>query len=136
MQISIQTTIHAPLEKVWSVWTTPSDITQWNFASQDWCCPKAQINLVVGGEFNYRMEEKNGSVGFDFQGKFILIDENSSIEYVLADDRKVSISFAQTQEGILVSQTFDTEEENTVELQKQGWQSILDNFKEYVQNKY
>lgn len=135
MEISIDTTVKAAIEQVWSAWVTPDDIKKWNFASDDWCCPDAKIDLKVGGKFNSRMEVKDGSMGFNFEGTFTSIITNSSIEYVLDDDRKVSVSFSETENGIKVVETFETEDENSAELQRQGWQCILDNFKKYVEAK-
>ncbi len=133
MEIDIETTVNAPIERVWAAWTTPAEITQWNFASDDWCCPKASINLIVGGMFNYRMEAKDGSMGFDFEGTFTSIAPQTAIEYALADDRKVRIQFQQTAAGVRLIETFDAEDEHSAELQKQGWQSILNNFKQHVE---
>lgn len=133
MEINIETTVNAPIERVWAAWTTPAEITQWNFASDDWCCPKASINLIVGGMFNYRMEAKDGSMGFDFEGTFTSITPQTAIEYALADDRKVRIQFQQTAAGVRLIETFDAEDEHSAELQKQGWQSILNNFKQHVE---
>lgn len=133
MKITIETIINAPLNKVWLSWITPSDITQWNFASDDWRCPEASVDLKIGNKFSYRMEAKDGSMGFDFEGVFTSINENQSIEYVLADDRKVLVTFEETKDGIIVSETFDAESENAAEQQKQGWLCILNNFKKFVE---
>ena len=134
MKISIETTINEPLETVWTAWTTPEDITQWNFASDDWICPKAEIEIKQGGSFNYRMEAKDGLMGFDFCGIFSIIEEPNKIEYVLEDDRKVLITFSETDQGIKLVEAFDAEDEHSAEQQKQGWQSILNNFKQYVES--
>jgi len=136
MKISIETTINAPLGVVWASWITPADITSWNFASEDWSCPIAKIDLVVGGKFLYRMEAKDGSMGFDFEGIFTSIVERDQIEYALEDGRKVHITFAVSNQGIRLIETFDAENELSAEQQKQGWQSILNNFKQYVESKY
>jgi uncharacterized protein YndB with AHSA1/START domain len=133
MEIAIETTVDAPIERVWAAWVTPADIEQWNFATDDWHCLKATVDLVVGGKFTYRMEAKDGSFGFDFEGTFTSIDPQAVIEYALADDRKVKIRFTQTESGVRVVETFDAEDENTAEQQRQGWKCILDNFKKYVE---
>jgi uncharacterized protein YndB with AHSA1/START domain len=133
MQITIETTINAPMDRVWDAWTTPNDITEWNFAIEEWCCPNAKLDFKVGGNFAYRMEAKDGSTGFNFAGKFIAIDAHKSIEYVLGDDRKVAIDFLDTGEGIRVVETFEADDEYSAEQQRQGWQSILNNFKKYVE---
>ncbi|MBI3125776.1 MAG: SRPBCC family protein [Ignavibacteriales bacterium] len=135
MEISIDTTVKAAIEQVWSAWVTPDDIKKWNFASDDWCCPDAKIDLKVGGKFNSRMEAKDGSMGFNFEGTFTSIVSNSIIEYVLDDNRKVRVSFSETENGIKVVETFETEDENSAELQRQGWKCILSNFKKYVEAK-
>lgn len=135
MEISIDTTVKAAIEQVWSAWVTPDDIKKWNFASDDWCCPDAKIDLKVGGRFNSRMEAKDGSMGFNFEGTFTSIVSNSIIEYVLDDNRKVRVSFSETENGIKVVETFETEDENSAELQRQGWKCILSNFKKYVEAK-
>lgn len=133
MKISIETTVNATIDKTWSAWTTPSDIVAWNFASDEWCCPNAEIDLVVGKGFNYRMEAKDGSMGFDFGGTFTQVRPNEFIEYALEDGRKISITFEKTENGIRVVETFDAEDENSAEQQKQGWQCILENFKKHVE---
>ncbi len=133
MEISIQTKVNAPIEKVWSAWITPEDVQNWNFASDDWVCPKAQNNFAVGERFSYRMEAKDGSMGFDFEGTYTSITEHQLIEYKLDDDRKVKITFEKSNDGTLVVETFDAEDENSAEMQRQGWQNILDNFKKHVE---
>jgi len=133
MEIAIETTVDAPIERVWAAWVTPADITQWNFASEEWCCPKATIDLVVGGTFNYRMEAKDASMGFDFEGTFTSIQPLAEIGYALADDRKVRIRFNQTETGVRIIETFDAEDAHSAELQRQGWLCILDNFKRHVE---
>jgi len=133
MEISIETTVDAPTEQVWNAWITPDDIKKWNFASEDWSCPDAQIDFTVGGKFRYRMEAKDGSMGFDFEGEFTSINECKSIEYALDDGRRVRIVFSETEQGIRVVETFQAEDEHSAEQQKQGWQSILDNFKKHVE---
>ncbi|MBC76094.1 MAG: ATPase [Halobacteriovoraceae bacterium] len=134
MKVSIETIIDSTLEKVWSAWTTPAYITAWNFASEEWCCPKTEIDLEPGKNFNYRMEAKDGSMGFDFSGTFTEIKPNEFIEYALEDGRRVSISFEQTDNGVRVVESFDAEDENSAEQQKQGWQCILNNFKAHVES--
>lgn len=133
MQITIETTVNAPLEAVWSAWVTPADITRWNFASDDWCCPAARLDLVAGGEFSYRMEAKDGSFGFDFEGTFTAITPQRAIEYSLGDERKVRVDFIETGTGIRVVETFDAEDQNSAEQQRQGWQAILENFRKHVE---
>ncbi len=135
MKVSIQATIRAPKERVWHAWTEPEAITRWNFASEEWCCPEAEIDLVAGGKFNYRMEAKDGSMGFDFTGEFVSVKPYEVIIYKLDDDREVTVQFTSTDDGITVVETFDVENENTAEQQRQGWLCILQNFKQYVESK-
>lgn len=135
MEISIETEVNAPLSTVWDAWVTPEDITRWNFAIDEWCCPKAELDLEVGGSFNYRMEAKDGSAGFDFEGEFTEITPYKSIHYTLGDDREVEVKFIETKNGVRVVETFEAEDENSAEQQKQGWLSILNNFKKHVEGK-
>lgn len=133
--ITIDTLVNAPLSKVWDCWTEPGDITHWNNASPNWHCPRAENNLTVGGTFSARMESVDGSQGFDFGGTYTEVIPLERIAYVLGDDRKVEVTFSQQGEQVHVVETFDAESTNSVELQRGGWQSILDNFKKYVESK-
>lgn len=103
MEISIETEVNAPLSTVWDAWVTPEDITRWNFAIDEWCCPKAELDLEVGGSFNYRMEAKDGSAGFDFEGEFTEITPYKSIHYTLGDDREVEVKFIETKTALGLS---------------------------------
>ena len=114
---------------------TPDKVTSWNFAIDEWCCPRAAINLEIGGTFNYRMEAKDGSMGFDFEGTFTEIAPNNSIHFKLEDERVVTVDFIKTAKGVRVVETFEAEDENSAEQQKQGWQNILNNFKKHVESK-
>ena len=135
MRISIETEINADLSAVWDAWVTPEDITCWHFALDEWCCPKAALDLKAGGNFNYRMEAMDGSAGFDFKGQFMKINPHKSIYYTLGDERVVELHFIKTNNGVKVVETFEAEDENTAEQQKQGWLSIFNNFKKHVENK-
>jgi uncharacterized protein YndB with AHSA1/START domain len=117
------------MEQVWDKWTNPQHIIHWNFASDDWCCPRASNDLVVGGKFNTRMESKDGSMGFDFEGVYTAIVPFKQIDYVLADERTISVQFEEVTGGIQVTEIVDPEHENPVEMQQAGWQAILNNFK-------
>ncbi|MDR3652732.1 MAG: SRPBCC domain-containing protein [Paludibacter sp.] len=132
-KITVQSSIKAPIEKVWKCWTSADDIINWYSASEDWHTPKAENNFINDGKFNYRMEAKDGSFGFNLEGIFTTITLNKLIEYKLADDRKVSIEFESSENTTLVKETFEAENENPIELQRSGWQAILDHFKEYVE---
>jgi uncharacterized protein YndB with AHSA1/START domain len=131
--ITIQVLIHAPIEKVWDCWTGPNHIVHWNYASIDWHAPRAESDLREGGHFSSRMEAKDGSMGFDFGGTYTKIEIHQQLEYVLDDKRKVQISFEKLGEQILLTESFEAEKENTIELQRFGWQAILDNFKNYTE---
>lgn len=132
--ITVQATIHKNLDLVWDYWTNPNHITHWNFASDDWKCPQASNDLRVGGQFSYAMAAKDGSVSFDFGGFYTEVIDKSTIKYELEDGRKVIVLFETIDENTtLVTETFDPETENPLEMQQAGWQSILDNFKKYTE---
>lgn len=132
-KITIQATINASVEHVWEKWTTPTDIMQWNAASEDWHTPKAENDLRVGGQFSFRMEAKDGSMGFDFGGKYTEVEPLRRIAYILEDDRTVEITFEGAGDSTHVTETFVPETENPIELQQQGWQMILNNFKAHAE---
>lgn len=131
--LTVTATIKIPVDKVWEYWTTPEHIIQWNNASDDWHTPKATNDLKVGGTFLSRMEAKDGSFGFDFSGKYTNVIPNKAIDYVMEDGRTVAIRFESDEAGTEITETFDAEKENSLEMQEQGWQAILDNFKKYVE---
>lgn len=132
--ITIQATVNVPVENVWTLWNTPEHIMQWNSASPDWHTPKAELDLRPGGKFSSRMEAKDGSFGFDFWGIFDEVKENELLSYTLGDDRKVSIQFNGDGNSTSIVETFEAENQNSLELQQQGWQSILNNFKKYAES--
>jgi len=132
-KLTVQVTVNAPLEKVWKFWTEPKHIIHWNNASADWHTPKAENDLRVGGKFLSRMEAKDGSVGFDFSGVYSKVEPLRQIEYTLEDDRTVQISFTAEGDTTTVTETFEAEQENSLELQQSGWQSIMNNFKQYAE---
>ena len=131
--ITVQTTVNVPVEIVWQLWTDPEHITQWNNASDDWHTPFAENDLKAGGKFISRMEAKDGSLGFDFGGVYDEVKENQLIAYTMDDGRKARITFVDNDTETEIVETFDAENENPIELQKGGWQAILDNFKKYVE---
>lgn len=135
MQITIQTIVKAGIESVWAAWTTPDDINQWNAASDDWHNPRSSNDLRPGGQFSYRMEARDGSFGFDFGGTYTNVVEHQLIEYVLGDGRAVSVCFEPVEAGVQVIETFEAEDVHVAEMQKQGWQSILNRFAAYVEAK-
>ena len=135
MKISVEALVKSDSHAVWAAWTTPEDINQWNAASDDWHNPSSENDLRVGGRFSYRMEARDGSMGFDFEGTYTNIDENRLIEYEMDDGRLVSIGFRSESDGVRVTETFDAEDEHSAEQQRQGWQSILDNFARHVESR-
>lgn len=131
--IIVETNILAPVEVVWQYFTDPEHIVHWNNASPDWHTPKAENDLQVGGKFSYTMAAKDGSFSFDFWGIYDTIEENQLLKYALGDNRKVSVEFISVEDDTKIIETFEAESENSIELQKSGWQAILDNFKKYVE---
>ncbi|NOU94409.1 polyketide cyclase [Paenibacillus sp. LMG 31456] len=129
--ITVETTVHAPVEKVWEYWTEPQHITKWSFASNDWHAPNAENDLRVGGKFLTRMEAKDGSFGFDFGGVYDDVRTNEFISYTLGDGRIVTITFISQENDTKIIETFDAESTNSIEMQKAGWQAFLDNFAKY-----
>ena len=132
--VSVQAVIEIPVEKVWKCWTTPDDIIKWNNASEDWCTTKAENDLEIGGKFLFRMEAKDGSVGFDFWGIYEEVELHKKISYTLGDGRKVIIHFTSYGDSTGIIEQFETENTNTVEQQRFGWQAILNNFKKYAES--
>jgi uncharacterized protein YndB with AHSA1/START domain len=132
-KITVQNTISAPLEKVWQFYNTPEHITKWNFADPTWECPKSSVDLKVGGKFSSTMAAKDGSTSFDFAGEYTKVEPFNLVEYSFGD-RMATIEFTPSGDDVTVKVTFDAETENPLEMQQGGWQSILDNFKKYVEN--
>lgn len=131
--ITIATVVAAPIAQVWTCYTEPEHITRWNFASEDWCCPSAANELRAGGRYRARMEAKDGSAGFDFEATYDEVSQGETLAYTIVDGRKVKTAFAANDGTTTVTTTFEAEQEHAVELQRQGWQAILDNFKRYVE---
>ncbi len=131
--ITVENTVNAPIEKVWRFWTEPEHIKKWNNASEDWHTPHAENDLRVGGKFVSRMEAKDGSFGFDFGGVYDAVEENKYIEYRLDDERKVKIFFTPGENETKVVETFEAENTYPIEMQRDGWQAILNNFKKYTE---
>ncbi len=132
--ITVETTVDAPVETVWECWTAPDHIKQWNNASDDWHTPKASNDLREGGTFTARMEAKDGSAGFDFGGTYTKVMKYKQIDYTMDDGRNVSVTFEEHDGQTHITESFDAESENSPEMQRQGWQSILDNFKKHVES--
>lgn len=134
-KIRVGTEINQPIEKVWELWTNPDHIVNWNNASDDWVSPKATNDLREGGKFVYLMEAKDGSAGFDFSGKYEKIKKFEKIVYILDDHRRVEIKFEKGDNITRIEEFLEVEKVHSVEMQKTGWQAILDNFKKYAESK-
>ena len=132
--ITVEATLQLPVERVWELWTLPEHITRWNFASDDWRCPTAVNDLEPGGKLSWRMEAKDGSAGFDLTGVYQEIIPHKQIIYRIDDGREVVIHFADQGTTTSITETFEAEKTNPVELQRNGWQAILDNFKQYAES--
>jgi len=131
--ITVETTVNAPIGKVWKYWSEPQHITKWSFASPDWHTPEAENDLRTGGKFRSVMAAKDGSMSFEFGGEYTDVKNNERIAYVLSDGRKVDITFSGTEKGVKLVENFEAENQNPIEMQKEGWQAILDNFKKYTE---
>ena len=134
MKITVETFVNASIDKVWSAYTTPDDIKQWNAASEDWHTTSSSVDLRDGGAFSSRMEAKDGSFGFDFAGTYARVVSQQLIEYSFGD-RSGLVEFVPAENGVTVRSTFDAESTHPVEMQRQGWQAILDNFAKHVEAK-
>ena len=131
--ITVEAVVKAPMSKVWEYWNNPGHIIKWATASEDWHTPRAQNDLRVGGSFLSRMEAKDGSMGFDFSGVYDEVRTNEYIEYTIVDGRKVKITFTPEGNATRIVESFEAEDTNPVEMQRGGWQNILDNFKKYTE---
>lgn len=132
--ITIETLISATADKVWDFYTQPEHVTRWNFATDDWHCPKAENDMKIGGRYSARMEAKDGSFGFDFEAVYDEIIPFEKIVYTIEDGRKVITVFENLNNTTKVTTIFEAENQNPVDMQKAGWQAILNNFKRYVEN--
>lgn len=132
--VTIETTVNAPVDKVWEMWNKPEHITKWCAANDDWHAPRAENDVRDGGKFSTRMEAKDGSFGFDFGGVYDKVISNELLEYTMGDGRKVSVGFTSEGGKTRVVETFETETENSVDMQRAGWQAILDNFRKYTES--
>src|SRR5688572_28510820 len=131
--VTVEATVDAPVEKVWKYWNEPQHITQWCAASEDWHAPYAENDLRKDGKFKTTMAAKDGSFSFDFEGIYTKVEPNKLIEYVMSDGRKVVITFSADGSATSVTETFDPENEHPVVMQREGWQSILNNFKRHTE---
>lgn len=131
--ITVKTTVEAPVSKVWEYWNKPEHITKWCSATEEWHTPTATNDLRTGGSFTSRMEAKDGSMGFDFGGIYDEVREHEYIAYTMGDGRKVQVKFTGNGNTTTIEESFDAESMNPVEMQRAGWQAILDNFKKYTE---
>lgn len=134
MKITVETLVNAPLSRVWNAWSNPDDIKQWNTAQDDWHTTHSTVDLREGGSFLSRMEARDGSVGFDFEGTYTRLVPERTIEYRMSDGREVEVQFVESADGVAIRSTFDAETENPPEVQRQGWQAILENFGRHVES--
>ncbi len=133
-KITVQATVQANAKKAWYYYNQPEHITKWNFAADDWHCPSAENNMVVGGKYKSRMEAKDGSFGFDFEAIYDAVEIGKSFAYTMPDGRKVNVNFHDKGDETLVEVTFDAEDQNPIEMQRGGWQAILNNYKNYTES--
>ena len=131
--ITVQSNIQAPVQKVWEFFTNPQHVINWNFAMPEWHCPSATNQLEVGGEFHYTMSARDNSMSFDFWGTYQKIEKEKNIQILLGDGRSMLVTFEMTDISTIITEKFEPEKENPVELQEAGWQIILDNFKRYIE---
>ena len=131
--ITVETTVNQPVAEVWERWTQPEHITHWNFASDDWCCPAAVNKVQPGERFSWRMEARDGSVGFDFSGVYNQVKPHEQLVYTMDDGRQATIDFTDLGDQTRVTETFEAEGTHSIEMQRGGWQAILDNFRKYAE---
>ena len=134
-KITVSASVDADIKKVWDYYTNPEHITKWNFADPSWQCPSASNDMRVGGKYLARMEAKDGSFGFDFEAIYTEITDGEKFTYGMPNDRQVTVVFSENGSGTGVIVTFDAEDQNSLEMQKNGWQAILNNFKKYTEGK-
>ena len=135
MKITVETVVNAQVQDVWKTWNNPEDITQWNSPSNDWHTTRSAVDLREGGKFSARMEAKDGSAGFEFEGTYTRVVPNRIIDFRMSDGREVNVEFVEQPGSVLVRETFDAENENSTEMQRAGWQAILDNFGRHVEGR-
>ena len=131
--VTVECTVNVPVAKAWEYWSNPAHIVRWNSASPDWHTPRAENDLRTGGSFSSRMEARDGSMGFDFGGVYDLVTEHKTINYTMADGRRVFIEFTNNGDSTHILQKFDAETMNPVEMQQAGWQSIMNSYKAYTE---
>lgn len=132
--VEVKVDVKADIKRVWDCWTKEEYIVNWYFSSDNWHTPKAVNDFKEDGKFSYRMESKDGSMGFDFAGRYLKIEEGKLIRYLLADTRRVDVKFIDNGGWVTVTEDFEPESSHTRDIEREGWQSILDNFKIYIEN--
>jgi len=133
MKITVEAVVNAPLNQIWTAWSNPDDIVQWNTPHESWHTTRSAVDLREGGKFAARMEAKDGSAGFEFEGVYTRVVPDRNIDFRMDDGREVNVEFIERADGVLVRETFDAETQNPVEMQRGGWQAILDNFGRHVE---
>jgi len=133
-KITVESLIKVDVEQAWKLWTEPKHIRNWNFASDDWQCPFAENDLKSGGKFKFTMSSKDGTMSFDFEGEYEEIDFHERIAYFLEDGREVIVVFDEQDGQCQITESFDPEDENPLEMQREGWQAVLNNFKKYAES--
>lgn len=136
LMIQVQVVVAAPMNVVWEAWTLPEHIVQWNMASADWHCPRASNDVQVGGRLSATMAARDGSMEFDFGGTYTIVEVGKRLAFVMDDHRRVEIDFSTTEGGVNIIERFDSDGQYPVELQQQGWQAILENFKNHAERLY
>ena len=131
--VTVETTVNESIDRVWKIWSDPEHIMQWNSASADWYTPHAENDLRTGGRFLSRMSSRDGTVAFDFSGTYDIVEFHKRIKYTMDDNRKVEVLFTTEEDKTRITETFEAENENSIELQKNGWQAILENFRKHVE---
>ena len=135
MKITVEAVVNAPLNQIWTAWSNPDDIVQWNTPHESWHTTRSAVDLREGGKFAARMEAKDGSAGFEFEGVYTRVVPDRNIDFRMDDGREVNVEFIERADGVLVRETFDAETQNPVEMQRGGWQAILDNFGRHVERR-
>lgn len=133
MKITVETVVNAPINQIWSAWSNPDDIIQWNTPHESWHTTRSAVDLREGGQFSARMEARDGSAGFEFEGTYTRVVPHQNIDFRMSDGREVNVEFVEQSGGVLVRETFDAETQNAIEMQRGGWQAILDNFGRHVE---
>ncbi len=132
--ITVSARVEAGIGRVWTCFTEPVHIMQWNQASSDWHTPAAVNDLREGGRFCFTMAARDGSASFDFSGTYTTVVPQRAISYRIDDGRMVTVTFTPEDNGVYVTEQFEPEQVHSRELQQAGWQAILDSFRAYAES--